>query len=174
MAMPVTSWQGVVLGDPLYQPFRHLSGTGTVNKENREFRALRAAALKWPDSPAERRNQLDQAARRMKSGVLAEAIGLDLLSQGLSAEAVLRFRTAKSLYVRTEDKLRQDFHIISMDRAAQRKELALRGLRDARALYGPIPESESLGAWINLLDPPPPPPSAPAKNGAPVKAAAVK
>jgi uncharacterized protein (TIGR03790 family) len=157
MAMPVTSWQGVVLGDPLYQPFLHLDGTGTVAKEDREFRALRAAALKWPDSPAERQKQLDQAASRMNSGVLAEAVGLDLLSQGLGAEAVMRFRNAKSLYTRTEDKMRQDFHIIAMDRAAQRKDLALRGLRDAVALYGPMPESESLAAWIKLLDPPPPP-----------------
>ncbi len=166
MSIPVTSWQGVVLGDPLYQPFRHLSGTGNVTKEDREFRALRAAAMKWPDSPAERQNQLDQAASRMKSGVLAEAVGLDLLSQGLSAEAVARFHTAKTFHVRTEDKLRQNFHIIAMDRAAHRKELALRGLRDAQAIYGPIPEAESLGAWINILDPPPPPPPAPAKNGA--------
>lgn len=169
MAMPVTSWQGVVLGDPLYQPFRHLSGTGNVTKEDREFRALRAAALKWPDSPAERCNQLDQATSRMNSGVLAEAVGLDLLSQDLSAEAVARFHTAKNLYVRNEDKLRQDFHIIAMDRAAQRKELALRGLRDAQALYGPIPEAESLAAWINLLDPPPPPA---ASNGTASKTAA--
>ena len=100
----------------------------------------------------------------MRSGVLAEAVGLELLAQGLSAEAVARFRSAKTLYVRTEDKLRQDFHIIAMDRAAGRKDLALQGLRDALALYGPIPESESLGAWINILDPPPPPPP---KTGTP-------
>jgi uncharacterized protein (TIGR03790 family) len=171
MAMPVTSWQGVVLGDPLYQPFRHLSGTGNVTKEDREFRALRAAALKWPDSPAERRSQLDQAADRMKSGVLAEAVGLDLLSQDLNAEAVAHFRTAKSLYTHTEDKLRQDFHIIAMDRAAQQKDLALRGLRDAQAIYGPIPEAESLAAWINILDPPRPPPP-PANKGTTPKTAA--
>ena len=106
----------------------------------------------------------------MKSGVLAEAVGLELLSQGLNAEAVARFRTAKALYVRTEDKLRQDFHIIAMDRAAQRKELAVRGLRDAQAIYGPIPEAESLAAWINILEPPPPPP--PASNGTTSKPAA--
>lgn len=157
MAMPATSWQGVVLGDPLYQPFRHLSGSGNVTKEDREFRALRAAALKWPDSPAERRNQLNQAADRMKSGVIAEAVGLQLLSQDLNTEAVASFRTAKTLYTGTEDKLRQDFHIIAMDRAAHRKELALRGLRDAQTTYGPIPEAESLATWINILDPQPPP-----------------
>jgi uncharacterized protein (TIGR03790 family) len=173
MAMPVASWQGVVLGDPLYRPFRHLSGTGAVAREDREFRALRAAALQWPDSPAERREQLDRAASRMNSGVLAEAAGLDLLAQGLSTEAAVRFRTAKNLYVRTEDKLRQDLHLAAIDRAAQRKELALRVLRDARALYGPIPEAEALGAWIDLLDPPPPPQPPPGKGGA-AKAAARK
>jgi len=165
MSMPVTSWQSIVLGDPLYQPFRHLSGMGNVTKQDREFRALRAAVLEWPDSPGERRAKLDHAASRMASGVLAEAVGLELLARGLQAEAVARFRTAKSFYTASEDKLRQDFHIISMDRTAQRKELALRGLRDAQTLYGPIPESEALAAWINLLDPPlPPPPAGAAKT----------
>lgn len=163
MAMPVTSWQGVVLGDPLYQPFKHLGGNGTVNKEDKDFRALRAAALQWPDSPAERRDQLDKAAARMNSGILTEAAGLELLAQGLTAEAAVRFRTAKNIYIRSEDKLRQDFHLIAIDRTANRKELAIRGLRDAQARYGAIPEAESLAAWLNILAPPPPPPPAPAK-----------
>ncbi|MDP3850830.1 MAG: TIGR03790 family protein [Luteolibacter sp.] len=158
MAMPVASWQGVVLGDPLYQPFRHLGGTGSIRKEDKEFRSLRAAAVQWKDSAAERRTQIDKAARRMNSGILIEALGLELIEQGLTAEAAARFLNARNLYVRTEDKLRQDFHIIAMDRTAERKELALRGLRDARTRYGAIPESESLLAWINILDPPPPPP----------------
>jgi uncharacterized protein (TIGR03790 family) len=158
MAMPVASWQAVVLGDPLYRPYLHLSGTGAVTREDREFRALRAAVLQWPDSHAERRNQLDRAAARMNSGTIAEAVGLELLAEGLTAEAVARFRTAKTTYIRTEDKMRQDLHIAAIDRAANRRELALRVLRDARASYGPVPEAEALGAWINILDPPPPPP----------------
>jgi uncharacterized protein (TIGR03790 family) len=157
MAMPVTSWQGVVLGDPLYRPFKHLAGTGKVAKEDRDYRALRAAMLKWHGNPAERRSQLDRAALRLNSGKLSEAVGLELLEQGLDAEAVLRFRSAKAMFVRAEDKLRQDLHIIAMDRRAGRKELALRGLRDAQATYGPIPAAESLAAWILILDPPPPP-----------------
>jgi len=159
MAMPVTSWQGVILGDPLYRPFRHLAGSGTIRKEDREFRALRAATLQWPGNPAERRAQLDKAAARLNSGTLSEAVGLELLEHGLAAEAAQHFRKAKFAYVRAEDKMRQDFHIIAIDRAADRKELALRGLRDAQAIYGPIPETESLAAWIHLLDPPPPPPA---------------
>lgn len=158
MSMPVTSWQGVVLGDPLYRPFKHLDGTGKVAKEDRDYRALRAAMLKWPDDAAERRAQLDRAALRLHSGKLSEAVGLELLEQGLAAEAAVRFRSAKTLFVRTEDKLRQDLHLIAMDRKDGRKELALRGLRDAQAVYGPIPAAESLAAWILILDPPPPAP----------------
>jgi uncharacterized protein (TIGR03790 family) len=161
MAMPVTSWQGVILGDPLYQPFKHLAGTGKIRKEDREFRAVRAATVQWAGNPAERRAQLDKAASRLKSGILHEAVGLDLVEQKLTAEAVMRFRNAKAAYVRTEDRMRQDFHIIAIDRAANRKDLALRGLRDAQMTYGPIPEAESLAAWILILDPPPPPPASP-------------
>lgn len=161
MAMPATSWQGVILGDPLYRPFKHLAGTGNVRKEDREFRALRAATVQWADNPAERRAQLDKAAARLNSGILHEAVGLELVEQKLTAEAVPHFRKAKFAYVRTEDKMRQDFHLIAIDRAANRKELALRGLRDAQAIYGPIPEAESLAAWILILDPPPPPPANP-------------
>ena len=73
----------------------------------------------------------------------------------------MHFRNAKAAYVRTEDRMRQDFHIIAIDRAANRKDLALRGLRDAQLTYGPIPEAESLAAWILILDPPPPPPPPP-------------
>jgi len=32
MAIPQLSWQNVVLGDPLYQPYKHLAGTGACRK----------------------------------------------------------------------------------------------------------------------------------------------
>jgi uncharacterized protein (TIGR03790 family) len=165
-AMPATSWQAVVLGDPLYQPFKHLDGSGDRTAEDNDFRALRAASLRWPDDPAERRKQLDMAAERTKSGMLAEATGLDLLHQGLTAEAAVRFRNAKGFDVKTEDKLRQDFHLIGINRAANRKDLALRVLYDAQTRYGAIPEADALQAWLDILDPPPP--------AAPTKTPAVK
>jgi hypothetical protein len=66
-------------------------------------------------------------------------------------------------YAKTEDKLRGDFHLISIDRTANRKDLAVRGLRDAQMFYGPIPESDALKGWLDILDPPPPPPADPTK-----------
>jgi uncharacterized protein (TIGR03790 family) len=164
MAMPVTSWQGVVLGDPLYRPFRHLSGTGEKQEPDIPYRALRAAALEWGSDPLERRKQLEKASARMNSGVLREAVGLDLLHRGDAPAAALAFRKAKELYVKTEDKMRQDFHGITIDRAANRKHLAIQALRDAQLRYGPIPESEALQGWLDILDPPPPPPADPTKT----------
>ena len=158
MAIPAASWQGVVLGDPLYQPFKHLDGSGAVVQSNKDFRALRAATLRWPNNPNERRKQLDMAADRTGSGVLAESVGLDFQGHGLSAEAILHFRKAKSFYLADADKLRQDFHVIAIDRSANRKDLAIRGLRDAEMRYRSLPEAESLKGWLNILDPPPPPP----------------
>lgn len=163
MAMPAASWQGVVLGDPLYQPFKHLDGTGNVMKEDTDFRTLRAATLHWQNNPAELRKQLDKAANRTGSGLLAEAVGLDLQARGLSAEATYYFRKAKSFYLADADKLRQDFHVIAIDRSAKRKDLAVRGLRDAEMRYRSLPEVESIKGWLKILDPPPPPPANPAK-----------
>jgi len=166
MAMPTASWQNVVLGDPLYQPFKHLDGSGVVAEGDKNFRALRAATLRWPDNPAERRKQLDRAADRTSSGVLAEAVGLDLQGHGLSAEATFYFRKAKSFYLADADKLRQDFHVIAIDRTANRKDLAVRGLRDAEMRYQSLPEAESLKGWLKILDPPPPPPADPTQGKA--------
>jgi hypothetical protein len=169
MAMPVTSWQGIVLGDPLYRPFRHLNGTGEIRREDREFRALRAARIQWPHDHIERNNQIAKAAERNGSGLLTEAVGLDHLSRGLTAKAALQFRDARARYVLGEDKLRQDLHILSIDRAAGKKDLVIRGLRDAQARYGPLPESEALKAWLAILDPPqkPPPAAKPAASNQP-------
>lgn len=164
MAMPVASWQGVVLGDPLYQPFKHLAGTGETAKEDREPRAVRSATLKWPDDAGERRTQLDKAAVRMKSGLLAEAAGLDSLHAGLSAEAKTRFLAARALYTAPADMLRQDFHLIAIDRAAGRKVLAIEALRAATGRYVAIPELEAIKGWLDILDPPPPPPADPNKK----------
>jgi uncharacterized protein (TIGR03790 family) len=157
MAMPVCSWQGVVLGDPLYRPFRHLDGSGKVREDDKPFRALRAATLRWADRADERRRALEAAAQRTSSGCLAEAIGLDLVADRHMAEAVVHFQSAKAWFGNSVDRLRQDFHIIGIDRAAGRKSLALDGLRAAKHRIGPQAEAEALQAWIDLLDPPPPP-----------------
>jgi uncharacterized protein (TIGR03790 family) len=163
MAMPVTSWQGVVLGDPLYRPYLHLVGGGVKQEGDIPYRALRAAVLEWKSNPIERQKQLEKASERMGSGVLAEALGLELLLLKDPNGASRWFGTAKGHYVAAEDKLRQDFHQIAIERAANRKDQAVRELREAQTRYGPIPEAEALKGWLDILDPPPPPPADPTK-----------
>ncbi len=157
MAMPVTSWQGVVLGDPLYRPFRCLDGGGSKQEPDVEYRALRAAVLEWKSQPAERERQVEKAVSRMQSGVLAEALGLLLQERKDTIGASNHFRTAKALYVKAEDKLRQDFNIVAIHRASGQMSLAISGLRDAQVRFGNLPEAEGLKTWLNILDPPPPP-----------------
>ncbi len=157
MAMPVTSWQGVVLGDPLYRPFRCLDGGGVKQESDIEYRALRASVLEWRDRSAERDREVDKAASRMRSGVLAEALGLQLVERKDMIGASNHFRTAKALYVKAEDKLRQDFNLVAINRAGGQKGLAIAGLRDAQLRFGGLPESEGLKSWLDILDPPPPP-----------------
>lgn len=155
MAIPVTSWQGIVVGDPLYRPFQHLDGSGVKQESDIEFRALRAAAMEWKDNPQERQKQLGKASERMKSGILAEAIGLDL-GERKEAGAAQWFVKAKGYYVKAEDKLRQDFNLIAIDRAASRTTLAVQGLQDAQLRYNSLPEAEALKSWLDILLPPPP------------------
>ena len=166
MATPACSWQTVVLGDPLYQPFSHLDGSGVLKKEDKEFRAVRAAMKQWPTDAMLRCRQLDKAADRRRSGFLAEASGLELMRMGLSAEAAIRFNTAKEYYTGSSDRIRQEFHLVAMDRSGGRKELATRSLQDAKLRYAGLPEMEAVRSWLKDLTPPPPklpPPASPQK-----------
>ena len=86
--------------------------------------------------------------------MLLEAQGLGLLHQGLQAEAALKFREAKTLYPAIDDQMRLDMHLIAMDRTGGRKDLAMRGLRDAQLRYGSIPEADALKGWIDIIEPP--------------------
>ena len=186
MAMPVTSWQGIVLGDPLYRPFLHFDCHGKRVQADSDFVALREASIKLGDSPEALRKELQDASERMKSGTLSEAVGLRLVEAANPAGAAVWFRNARDLFSKPEDKLRQDFNLIAIQRAsANGKIQAIQALREAKARYGLIPEAEALSAWLDILDPPAPPhavPSAappavppPAKGagGAGTKAAAV-
>ncbi|MBC7979793.1 MAG: TIGR03790 family protein [Armatimonadetes bacterium] len=166
-AMPVASWQGIALGDPLYRPFLHLDGTGKKRNEDRDFRALRAAARQWPDKSTERRKKIAEAANNLSSGNLAEGLALDYREAKDTPNAQLWLRNAKNLYVKTEDKLRQDIQLIAIEREQNRNQVAILELRNARARYGPIPETEAISGWLDILDPPPPPLADPTKT--PVK-----
>jgi uncharacterized protein (TIGR03790 family) len=161
MSIPVTSWQGIVLGDPLYRPFLHFDGTGQITPADNDYRALRAAVQKWPTEADERKKQLMRATERMESGVLSEAIALEAVEAGRAAEAELWFRNAKKHYTAKPDQFRQDFHLAAMERAADRKADAIKTLRAMENDYPGTAEIDAAKGWLDILDPPPPPPATP-------------
>ncbi len=164
MSIMVTSWQAVVLGDPLYRPFLHLDGGGDRAEADNDYRALRAATVQWPTDTAERERQLLAAAERMDSGILVEAVGLSAVESDRKAEAAVYFQNAKPRYKNPADKLRQDFNLIAIQRAAGEKDQAIRSLRSIAAEpYGNIPEAVAAKGWLDILDPPAPPQAVPPK-----------
>ncbi len=156
-AMPVTSWQGVTIGDPLYRPFLHIDGTGEKRAEDRDFRALRAAMRQWPNDADERRKKLAEAAEKLRSGNLAEGLALDFLAADDIPNAQIWLRRAKDLYEPREDKLRQDMQLIAIERAAKNNSAAIAALRNAKEKYGSLSAAEAISGWLDILDPPPPP-----------------
>jgi tetratricopeptide (TPR) repeat protein len=158
MAHPAVSWQQVVIGDPLYRPFKHFknaSGDDQV-EEDKPFRALRLAHLEWPNDSATRTTKVRGAAARMSSGTLYEAIGQQLLRQNRDQEAAAFFNSAKDTYLVQSDKLRQDLHLIDILRRNGKKQMALNDLQEAIETYDEIQEKRALVAIRNILHPPPP------------------
>ncbi len=170
-SIPVASWQGLTLGDPLYRPFAKLDGSGRKAGGDSEYIALRMAALKWGKEPEEMDRQLLAAGQRMESGVLMEAVGLRAVADGRPAAGRQFFDKARGYYKESADKARMDFHGFAELRARPGgKEQAVQALRAARKRYAAKPEGEAIDAWLDILDPPPPPPAdPPAPNSAPAK-----
>jgi uncharacterized protein (TIGR03790 family) len=161
MSVPVLSWQNVVIGDPLYRPFLHLDGGGEKAEADRDYRAIRLAAMRWKEDPKQLESMLRDAGDRLKSGVLLEAAGLSLAARKDVAGAAADFRKAKLYFTLKPDRLRMDLHLATMDREAGKKAEAISLLRGARTLYADIPEGLAAASWLTILDPPPPPPAQP-------------
>lgn len=162
-AIPVTSWQGIVLGDPLYRPFLHLDGTGEKRDADRDYRILAAASREWSNDDALRRNKLAAAAEKLSSGTLAEGLALDFLESKDTENARLWLTKAKTLFPEKDDKLRQDLQLIAILREEGNKPAAIAALHEAQATYGTISTATAIAGWLDILDPPPPPVADPTK-----------
>ena len=160
MAMPVLSWQGVVLGDPLYRPFATLDTPPNFKTSQPawEFKALRQAWIEWGDDEETRVTKLRSAAARHNSGRIYEALGLNYISQDKPEQASAFFASAGKNYQSTTDQLRQDLHLVDLARQAGRKQDAITRLRTVREQYAEVPGAKAITGLLNILDPPPPPP----------------
>lgn len=150
-AITVNSWQGVVLGDPLYRPFLHFDGTGEVRKEDRNFRALRAASREWPDDEALRFKKLTHAHEKLSSGTIAESLANEYLAKKDLPNAQIWLEKARDSYQEKADKLRQDLQLIAIERSQNQHSTAIQLLQSAQKKYGNMPEVEALAEWLEIV-----------------------
>jgi uncharacterized protein (TIGR03790 family) len=159
MAIPVLSWQNIVLGDPLYRPYANFDGGGEKREYDREYRALRLASIRWSGDPDRLENNLREAARRMQSPVIEEALGLRYAEMGMSSLAENELRIAQKLYDNDADRARTDLIMIKMERDAGHNTPAREQLEAMKARYpATAPVQSAIGAWLQIVSPPPAPP----------------
>jgi len=157
MASPTVSWMNVMVGDPLYQPFR--KNTQVPRTPDADFKAFRVAVGRWgaETQRAELVKKLALAGEKLKSGRALEGLGLRLWQDLKTAEAAPWFEKAKAFYPEKRDQLRMDLHLAAMLREDGKKPEAVAAFRKAAETYREIPEHAAARALADQLDPPPPP-----------------
>ncbi|MFM1560724.1 MAG: TIGR03790 family protein [Roseibacillus sp.] len=158
MSIPALSWQGVLLGDPLYRPFSSEVATDPKAGENREFMTLRKGFHQWKDDPETLVTKLRTAANKLHSGFLFEALGLLARENGEEEQAAAFFKSARDMFLNDVDKLRQDLHQVDLHRTTGDKNSAILLLRKIEPRYAKLPEGKSITALLNIINPPAPPP----------------
>ncbi|MFN5638650.1 MAG: TIGR03790 family protein [Akkermansiaceae bacterium] len=150
-AIAVHSWQAIALGDPLYRPFIHFEGTGEVRKQDRDFRALRAAFREWPNDETLRNGKLTYAHESLSSGTIAESLAHEYLAKKDIHNAQVWLKKARDSYQEKPDKLRQDLQLIAIERSKKQTTYAIELLQTAQKTYGNILEAEALSKWLEIV-----------------------
>ncbi|MCH2332368.1 MAG: TIGR03790 family protein, partial [Roseibacillus sp.] len=158
MALPVLSWQAVLLGDPLYRPFPADLKINLSDRVDRDYKALRHAQSQWGNEEGTLITKLRTYANKANSGTVFEALGLLARADGNEEEANAFFTVAREKYSSEVDQLRQDLHIVDVYREAGNKKTAILLLKKIRENISPIPGQGAVTALLNILDPPAPPP----------------
>jgi uncharacterized protein (TIGR03790 family) len=156
MSMNVLSWQNIVIGDPLYQPFKTTTISKDKMKIDRDYKLIRYAQSKFPDEKT-RYIELIKAAEKTKSGTVYEMVGFRSLELENYGQAIKSFARAKQLSTNPADRLRQDLHLIEIERRQKNTEAALKILKKAKSEFKDIPEAKALDGLLTILDPPAPP-----------------
>lgn len=156
MAMNAMSWQNLVLGDPLYRPFKNKGKQPKDMNESKEYKILRMAHEHWRDSKM-RNGKLKGAAERMKSGILFEAIAWEALEAQDYDNASKQFLLAENSFVSRPDQLRQILNQVELERRRKDPEKALGLLKIAVKKFSDLPQVKAAQAQIVILDPPAPP-----------------
>lgn len=160
-AMPALSWQGVAIGDPLYRPFLHLNGSGTIKDDDKFYRALRVAQLRWGMDSEEFSNKLTEVGKRKHDGRYLEVLALLARYKQSPPKAISLLNDAADTYLTPSDQIRICLHLAEIYRESGQNELAINTLIAALRKNQNQPETLALKAYLNILQPPPPPAATP-------------
>ncbi len=134
-ATPGLSWQNVVLGDPLYRPFKQASmGTGS----DREYSLYKALVKKHADNGDTRaiKDDLLTMGQSRGSAHLLELLAMLSSVEGKASEAVEILDHARSMEAQPEDRLRlvlYEVELLRRDHDKARDENAITLLKGAAA-----------------------------------------
>ena len=90
-------------------------------------------------------------------------VAFHTLEGGKNEEAAKGFKRAKKLFTNSADKLRQDLHLVELERRRNKIPAAIEILKQAKSTYKDIPEVKAVEGLLTILDPPAPPPTKPKK-----------
>ena len=156
MAQRALSWMHTFVGDPLYRPYppgRKVTGQP-------EWDAYREGAQKWFKSGrASGQAALLQSAKKLKSGIIFEGLGLLELTADGKSDALVSFQQARKFYKQPDDIVRAAIHEVillqGMGRDSEAQALARREI-------AAHPETSAIAVLKMFL--PPPSAAAPARK----------
>ncbi|MFT5905684.1 MAG: hypothetical protein ACI9E1_001284 [Cryomorphaceae bacterium] len=164
MSVPLLSWQNLVIGDPLYQPYLHLDGTGIEAKEDKFYRACSVAYKAWGKDIPTLVRKLRSAGHKTNDGRYFEVVGLFRRYQGEFLEASMFFSSAQKMYLLDFDKTRNVIHAVDMLIEDGQKAKAITACKAVLIKIKGTPEAKTVQSKLNILSPPPPPPAKPKKK----------
>ena len=109
IATPVLSWMQVMIGDPLYQPFK--SNLKISKDVDYGYKAFKMSVLSWAEDGDKLKTQLGLVSKDIKDGSMLESAGLHFMANKDYASAIDFFTKALKLYGDSTDLLRVKIHL---------------------------------------------------------------
>jgi len=164
MGIPQLSWQNVVIGDPLYRPYKHLVGSGDVDQKDRSYRASRMAFKAWGGEMVLLVDKMRSAGIKSKDARFFEMMGLLRRYQKRPDDAREFYDVADKVYTEVSDKVRVAMHKIDLFLDQGQKDKAIIHCKAALIQFKNDPSALVIKSKLNILSPPPPPPAQPNKK----------
>lgn len=109
IATPVLSWMQVMIGDPLYQPFK--SNVKISKDIDYGYKAFKMSVLSWAEDGDKLKTQFGLVSKEINDGSMLEFAGLHFMSNKDYASAIDFFTKALKIYSDSTDLLRVKIHL---------------------------------------------------------------